>query len=750
MSAEAKLQHAAIADRLIVHLYTLCWDEADMLGFFFRHYDPFVERYVIYDDGSTDGSREILHAHPKVELRDFPRTDPDSFVLSHRAMQNEAWKESRHRADWIVVTAIDEHLHVPGRAMADYLAEEADRGVTLIPALGFDLNHIEMPDDAGLLVERVTRGRPRLAFNKLSIFKPEALRETGFGPGRHAATPEGDLVLPPHDTLQLWHYKHLGFERNATREAIQAERLGQTDRAEGFGQHYLWGSDRLRIFWDEMERESIDLAAADAGSLAIRPLWWEEQGMRRANSAPLPRLVPASPRAVPTVSVLIKSYQHAPYVRQTIESLLAQSFQDFEIVVTDDGSTDGTAEILRGITDPRIRLECRRENQGISAAMNATVARARGRYLAILNSDDWALPGRLRRQVGFLDAHPDVAAVFGMPRAVDENGLPTQAYNDFTVPLRFTDFSRRTWLRYLFFQGNTLCAPTAMIRREAYEAAGPYDPRLTNLQDFDMWIRMLMAGQNIHVLPDSLTAFRIRDGMANASAPNPEARLRSTFEHSMVLRRFKEMGEVLFSELFDPEEITDLKEPLPLRFAELASKIDRPEFRSFALHTLYEEACTPKQLTELREWGSRIDALGVRGVEECENRLRTAVTEREALAADRDRNVATLRHKEEMLAQEHRTLAERDTQIAELRKSLIERIDAIDILELNLAYGMASQKIAMTALHDELDNIKIQLTAATESLNWMRSRLTWRMTVPFRQVTKHMRLIRQRMNERRL
>ena len=102
--------------RPVVHLYTLCWDEADMLGFFFRHYDPFVDRYVIYDDGSTDGSREILSAHPKVELRDFPRTDPDSFVLSHRAMQNEAWKESRHRADWIVITAIDEHLHVPGRA----------------------------------------------------------------------------------------------------------------------------------------------------------------------------------------------------------------------------------------------------------------------------------------------------------------------------------------------------------------------------------------------------------------------------------------------------------------------------------------------------------------------------------------------------------------------------------------------------------------------------------------------------------
>jgi glycosyltransferase involved in cell wall biosynthesis len=96
----------------------------------------------------------------------------------------------------------------------------------------------------------------------------------------------------------------------------------------------------------------------------------------------------------PTVSVLVKSYNHAPYVRQTIESVLGQSFQDFEIVVTDDGSTDGTLDILNSFTDPRIRLEAFPCNRGISTAMNATIARSRGRYLAILkgtskNSSFW-------------------------------------------------------------------------------------------------------------------------------------------------------------------------------------------------------------------------------------------------------------------------------------------------------------------------------------------------------------------------
>jgi Glycosyl transferase family 2 len=98
--------------RPVIHLYTVCWDEADMLGFFFRHYDPWVDRYVIYDDGSTDGSLEILRAHAKVEVRSFSCTEADSFVLSQNALQNEMWKESRGHADWVVITAIDELLWV--------------------------------------------------------------------------------------------------------------------------------------------------------------------------------------------------------------------------------------------------------------------------------------------------------------------------------------------------------------------------------------------------------------------------------------------------------------------------------------------------------------------------------------------------------------------------------------------------------------------------------------------------------------
>jgi glycosyltransferase involved in cell wall biosynthesis len=324
---------------------------------------------------------------------------------------------------------------------------------------------------------------------------------------------------------------------------------------------------------------------------------------------------------VPLVSVLIKSFNHAPYIRQAIDSILDQSLQDFEIVVTDDGSTDGTTEILRGFTDQRIRLQMLTRNLGISGAMNATVARARGRYCAILNSDDQALPGRLQRQVDFLEANPAVSLVFGLPVPVGEDGSPADAYSDFSQPLRLPDFSRRTWLRQFFFNGNCLCAPTAMIRREAYQAAGAYDRRLTNLQDLDMWVRMLIAGHAIHVLPEPLTAFRILANHANMSAPRPDTRLRTQFETGRILRHFAGFDAMLFDEVFgDPSQDTPAAPGPPAhRVAALALQDPRVEYQSFALDVFHATAQDNDDFDRLRTLTGCIDAYGSRTILElCE------------------------------------------------------------------------------------------------------------------------------------
>ena len=305
----------------------------------------------------------------------------------------------------------------------------------------------------------------------------------------------------------------------------------------------------------------------------------------------------------PAVSVVVKSYNHAPYVAQSIQSVLDQSFQDFEIVVTDDGSTDATPDIIRGFTDPRIRFERFETNRGIAAAMNATVARARGELIAILNSDDFALPGRLEMQVAFLREHPTVAAVFGAPRQVGEDGERIAGFEKFPQPFAGFHPKRGGWLRYFFFHGNCLCGPTAMIRRSAYLETRLDDERFANLGDFDRWIRLLEKYE-IHVMPQELTAFRVRADAANMSAPRRDSMLRSAFEAFEVLKRYRSFSRELLLEIFAHDVVAhdiDTSGPTDTWLAELALTAGTPWHRLFALDTMFDAARDERDFRRLRE-----------------------------------------------------------------------------------------------------------------------------------------------------
>jgi len=305
----------------------------------------------------------------------------------------------------------------------------------------------------------------------------------------------------------------------------------------------------------------------------------------------------------PAVSVVIKSYNHAPYIAQTIQSVLDQSFQDFEIVVTDDGSTDATPDVIRSFRDRRIHFERFEHNRGISTAMNATVARARGELIAILNSDDYALPGRLETQVAFLREHPNVAAVFGAPRQVDEGGTPVTGYEPFAHPFTGAAQSRAGWLRHFFLFGNCLCAPTAMMRRTAYLDIGMDDERLANLADLDRWVRLLRKHE-IHLMAQELTAFRVRSNNANMSAPRRDTMLRSAFETLHVLEHYRSFPRDLLLEIFAPDlalHDIDTRGPTSMWLAEVAVAAGTPWHALFALDTIFGAAREERDFRRLHE-----------------------------------------------------------------------------------------------------------------------------------------------------
>jgi len=125
---------------------------------------------------------------------------------------------------------------------------------------------------------------------------------------------------------------------------------------------------------------------------------------------------------MPKVSVLLPVYYNGErYIVQSVESILKQSYRDFELIVVNDGSTDRTGSLLRGISDPRIVL-IEQENQGQPRAMNNALNLARGEYIARQDADDLSLPERFARQVEFLDSHPEVGFVGSICLCMDEKG----------------------------------------------------------------------------------------------------------------------------------------------------------------------------------------------------------------------------------------------------------------------------------------------------------------------------------------
>jgi Glycosyl transferase family 2 len=254
-----------------VHLYAQCWNDEFMLPFFFRHYDSFVDRYVIFDDGSSDGSVQILAGHPKVELRRFVRSDPDSFVLSEQTLSNQCWKESRGEADWVIVTDLDEHLFHP--TIREYLEACTAAGVTLVPALGFQMIGERPPRRGEVLREAFPAGAPWSGMMKPSIFNPSAIVEINFLPGRHRAAPTGALRVPERDEVFLLHYKYLDEAQTYERNRALLPRLGKHDIKNEWGHQYSWSREQLAQYRREIAVQAIDVRGFTAEDYPLRR-WW--------------------------------------------------------------------------------------------------------------------------------------------------------------------------------------------------------------------------------------------------------------------------------------------------------------------------------------------------------------------------------------------------------------------------------------------------------------------------------------------
>jgi hypothetical protein len=208
----------------------------------------------------------------------------------------------------------------------------------------------------------------------------------------------------------------------------------------------------------------------------------------------------------PVVSVVMSVFNGQVYLSEAIESILGQTFGDFEFVIVDDGSKDGTAEILAGYAgrDRRVRV-VRHENKGRAASLNVGISMASGRYIARMDADDVAMPSRLQEQVDFLGLHPEVGLLGGTVEMVNAAG---RVVHTARPPLEDEEI-RSVMLRY-----NPMFHPAVVMRKEVVVASGGYRTAFTESEDYDLWLRMSERSRLAN-LDKLLLRYRIHSSQAS-------------------------------------------------------------------------------------------------------------------------------------------------------------------------------------------------------------------------------------------
>ena len=204
----------------------------------------------------------------------------------------------------------------------------------------------------------------------------------------------------------------------------------------------------------------------------------------------------------PLVSVLMSVYDGELYLRKAVESILDQTFRDFEFIVINDSSTDHSAEIVTSYDDRRIRYYENGQNMGLARALNRGLSLARGEHIARMDQDDISLPERLAKQVEFLETHPEVGVLGSAFQIIDEQGTPNHTK-------RFP--AEHGFLRWCLCFGSPIAHPTVMMRTALVREVSGYRTDIRHAEDYDLWWQ-LSKTTDLCNLQEVLLLYRHNEG----------------------------------------------------------------------------------------------------------------------------------------------------------------------------------------------------------------------------------------------
>lgn len=233
---------------------------------------------------------------------------------------------------------------------------------------------------------------------------------------------------------------------------------------------------------------------------------------------------------MPSVSVVMPVYNARKFLAEAIKSILDQTFVDFEFVIIDDGSTDGSRQMLESYAakDARIRL-LSRPNKGIGPTRNEGWRVAKSGLIAIMDADDIAVPTRLEKQLAFMQAHQEVVCVGGLTRLIDDKGR--------WIPCPLIPPLLHDELDALLLKGACPISNSAvMMRRDAIEKVGGYDEDLSMAEDYALWLKLSEVGK-LENLPEVLVSYRIHGESVSAQKTELQmARAKIAWERALMRR----------------------------------------------------------------------------------------------------------------------------------------------------------------------------------------------------------------------
>jgi len=316
------------------------------------------------------------------------------------------------------------------------------------------------------------------------------------------------------------------------------------------------------------------------------------------------------------VSVCIPVYNGSEYIAESIDSVLAQTYEDFHLIVCDNCSTDNTEEIVRSFQDPRLKYVRNAENLGLVGNSNRCLELAKGEYVCIWHHDDVMLPDNLERKVHLLDEHPDVGFVHSNLILIDEKG-------EIVAPQIWNEDSRRDYIedgltvikKHLSYlpAGAIIFIGAVLARRKCYEKVGGFNPELPHCNDSEMWLRIMLF-YNIACIATPLVKYRVHPISASSDWGNYTS-VPYLKEHYLAATMFFKRH----SDRIPQVEI--LKPKIFFSFAEQALKLaniatDKGDFHKGKM--LFKEArnFSPRIIKKISFWKTALKiAIGAKGVD---------------------------------------------------------------------------------------------------------------------------------------